>query len=486
MFGQYAPDVASVGTNVTNYALNVVPAPNEGYAPLNSITLFSDALASKCVGAFGAVNLDGSTAVFAGTSTKLYLLDATTRAWSDVTRASGGNYSVLDGELWDFAQFGNNVVAVVDNNAPQYYTLGTSTKFAALTGSPPQAKRVSVVGDFLVLSGLTSYPNRIHWSAINDITGWTAGTNQSDYQEFPDGGTVQGISGGEFGIVFQSRAIRRMVYTGPPAIFQFERISEDRGVLMRYSICRAAGLTFFLSNDGFYKIDRGGAMTPIGFNRVDNTVLAELDTTLQANMVGRADPLTKRVFWFYKSLTGDLNHLNKAIIYDWVLDRWSAANIDVYTAATVLPLTTTLESLDTVGDLDSLPYSLDSYSAGISASLAVVSADVSNASKFGFFTGTSLEATIDTPEGMLPEGYRTFARSVAPIGDASTAYASMLGRARLIDSKVQTSEAAIGVRGYASLRQNNRFNTVRVRVPAGSTWTFMRGVDVTAAKSGWR
>jgi hypothetical protein len=486
MFGQYAPDVASVGTNVTNYALNVVPAPNDGYAPLHGVEEFSDALASKCVGAFGAVNLDGSTTVFAGTSTKLYILDATARTWGDVTRASGGDYSVLNGELWDFAQFGNNVVATVDNNAIQYYTLGTSSKFANLTGSPPQAKRVSVVGDFLVLSGLTSYPNRIHWSAINDITGWTVGTNQSDYQEFPDGGTVQGIAGGEFGIVFQNRAIRRMIYTGPPGIFQFERISEDRGCLMRYSICKAAGMTFFLANDGFYKIDRGGGMTPIGVNRVDKTVLDELDTTLQANMVGRADPLTKRVFWFYKAITGDLNHLNKVIIYDWVLDRWSSADIDVYTAATVLPLTTTLESLDSVGDLDSLPYSLDSYSAGISASLAVVSANVSNASKFGFFTGAALEATIDTPEGMLPEGYRTFARSVAPIGDASGAYVSMLGRARLIDSKVQTSEATIGVRGYASLRQNNRFSTIRVRVPAGETWTFLRGADVTANKSAWR
>jgi hypothetical protein len=423
-----------------------------------------------------------TTSIFAATSTKLYSLDPTARTWSDVTRTSGGDYSVLDGELWDFAQIGNNVVAVADNNSPQYFTLGSSSDFANLTGSPPNARRVTVVGDFLVLAGLTSYPNRIHWSAINDITGWTVGTSQSDYQEFPDGGAVQGISGGEFGIVFQDRAIRRMIYTGPPAIFQFERISEDRGVLMRHSICKAAGLTFFLANDGFYKIDRGGGMTPIGANRVDATVLAELDTTLQSYMVGRADPLSKRVFWFYKTTSGNFDYLDKAIIYDWALDRWSAAEIETVVAASVLPLSTTLESLDAVGNLDALPYSLDSYTAGSSAGMAVVN----SAGSMGYLTGDALEATLDTPEGMLPEGYRTFARSVAPIGDASGAYVSMLGRARLIDSKVQTSETTIGVRGYASLRQNNRFSTIRVRVPAGETWTFLRGADVTANKSAWR
>lgn len=481
LFGDYAPDIASVGTTLTNYVKNVVPKAN-GYGPLPSLYTFSNPLADTCYGMTGAVKLDGSTLIFAGSSTKLYSLDPTLRTWTDVTRASGGNYSVLLGELWDFAQFGNNVIAVADNNEPQYYLIGTSTKFAALTGSPPKAKRVTVVGDFLVLAGLTSYPNRIQWSAINDITGWTVGTNQCDYQEFPDGGTVQGIAGGEFGLVFQDRAIRRMIYSGPPKIFDFQRISDDRGVLMRHSICKAAGITYFLANDGFYKIDRGGEMTAIGTQRVDRTVLEDLDSLHQHHMIGRADPLSKRVYWFYKSTQNSNNWLDRTVIYDWALDKWSYGEINTISAAPILPLSTTLESLDSVGTLDALPFSLDIYTSTNSAALAVMSSD----NRVGYLTGTPLEATIDTPEGQLPDGWRAFSRDVAPICDASTAYSSMLGRARLLDAKVQTGEAAVGVRGYASLRQNNRFNTVRLRIPAGTTWTFARGFDVVAKKAGWR
>jgi hypothetical protein len=247
-FGQYAPDIASIGTNVTNYVKNVYPQVQDGYGPIHGPDAFSLALTGTPLGLYGAVNTDGTAAIFAGTGTKLWKMDPITSDWGDVTRTSGGDYSVANTALWDFAQFGNIVVAVADSTAPQAYTLGSSTDFAALAGSPPQARRVTVVGDHLVLSGLTSTPNRIHWSAINDTTGWTAGTNLSDYQDFPDGGAVQGIAGGEYGIVFQERAIRRMIAVGPPTIFQFQRISADRGAITRYGFCQAAGAIFFLAN----------------------------------------------------------------------------------------------------------------------------------------------------------------------------------------------------------------------------------------------
>jgi len=481
-FGQYAPDVASIGTSFTNYVKNVYPQVADGYGPMHGPDDFTLAMTGTPQGLYGAINLDGSSALFAGSGTKLYKLNGVTNAWEDVTRASGGDYSVASTALWDFCQFGSIVIAVADGNAPQSFTLGSSTKFAALGGSPPQARRVSNVGDFVVLSGLTSNQNRIQWSAINDTTGWTAGTNLSDYQDFPDGGAVQGVAGGEFGVVFQERAIRRMIFVGPPSIFQFQRISSDRGALTRYAFCQAAGNIFFLANDGFYKIDPGGGITDIGSNRVNRKIIDEIDPTEQHHVQAVSDPSSPRVMWFYRSVDNGQPYMDRALIYDWSIDRWSYAEIEAYVVSTSLPMSATLEGLDAAGTMETLPFSLDNYTSQLTREISLICSDKTTCK----LTGAYLEAEIDTPEGSIGDGMRSFTRSIAPITDAAGAYVSTLSRSRLIDAKVQGTETAIGVRGYASLRTNTRFGTVRVRIPSAETWTFARGVDVVTQKSSFR
>ena len=62
-------------------------------------------------------------------------------------------------------------------------------------------RRLSVPVRRLADSTATINKRMIIWSAINDITGWTVGTQLCDMQEFPDGGPVQGMAGGEIGYV---------------------------------------------------------------------------------------------------------------------------------------------------------------------------------------------------------------------------------------------------------------------------------------------
>lgn len=93
----------------------------------------------------------------------------------------------------------------------------------------------------------------MQWSALGDESSWTASaTTQADFQDIPDGGSVVGLSGGEFGLVFLDRSIHRMAYVGTPLIFQFDNISRNLGCYEANSIIQYAGTTFFLSDDGFY------------------------------------------------------------------------------------------------------------------------------------------------------------------------------------------------------------------------------------------
>jgi len=51
----------------------------------------------------------------------------------------------------------------------------------------------------------------VQWSALGDESSWTnSATTQADYQDIPDGGSIVGVTGGEFGLIFMDRAIHRM------------------------------------------------------------------------------------------------------------------------------------------------------------------------------------------------------------------------------------------------------------------------------------
>jgi hypothetical protein len=260
-YGDYRPDVSDYEGQATRNILNVLPR-GDGYGPFPSFSAYTSALPAPCRGAFYALKADGTVITFAATSNKLYKLNNIDFTWADVSKG-GTTYSALSAAAqWQFAQTGNLVFATQANAPLQVLDLSSASAFADAAGSPPQAAYISVVGRFLVLSGLLSTPFRIQWSGLNSFnasTSWTSGINSSDFQDFPDGGIVRGVAGGEAGIIFQDQAIRRMSYVpGSPIIFQIDRITQDKGLYAPYSIIRAGERIFFFAGQGFHKIEPAG------------------------------------------------------------------------------------------------------------------------------------------------------------------------------------------------------------------------------------
>jgi hypothetical protein len=347
--GDYRPDVSDYEGQATQNILNVLPR-GDGYGPFPSFTSYTSALPSACRGAFYALKSDGTVITFAGTGTKLYQLNNTSYGWIDVS-LGGGTYDALTSTAqWQFAQTGNLVFATQANAVLQVFDLTSSTTFANALGSPPQAAYISVVGQFLVLSGLLSTPYRIQWSGLdsfNASTSWTSGINLSDFQDFPDGGIVRGVAGGESGIIFQDQAIRSMSFVpGSPIVFQIDRITQDKGLFAPYSIVRAAEKIFFYAGQGFHKIEPGGVPEPIGRERVDRTFLADLDKGNLQLFMGAADPRSTRVYWTYKSIAGSSGAYDKLLGYDFLLDRFFPVEMSGEYLLGISQTGLTLENLD--------------------------------------------------------------------------------------------------------------------------------------------
>ncbi len=480
---EYKPDVSDYEGIAAQTVRNVLPRA-DGYGPFPDFTMFTTALAAACRGFFYARKADGSVLVFAGISTKLYTLSNTDFSWTDVSKAAGTYSALPSTDQWQFAQFNNFVFAVQINTAVQVFDLTTSTAFADLGGSPPQARYIAVVNRFLVLSGLGSAtPYRIQWSGFNATTTWTSGTNQSDFQDFPDGGIVRGVAGGEYGVVFQDSSVRRMIYApGSPVVFQIERISEEKGIFAPLSMIRGGDRVFFIGNDGFQMILPGGYPQPIGKEKIDRTFFDDVDTGNLQLCIGASDPKSSRVYWAYKSLSGSTGSFDKIICYDWALQRFSPIEMMGEYLATLAQPGITLESLDSIsGSLDALTFSLDDVST---ASLSQLSA-VNSVHKLGFFTGANLEATMVTAE-KSGDGQRLRVRGFRPITDAPTVFGRISKRENLQAAAIESDEVAINVYGMVPANVSTRHARGKLRIPAGTVWTYASGIEPDVVLEGKR
>jgi hypothetical protein len=474
-FAQYMPDISNLNSGASSYIRNVLPS-QDGYTPFKDWVGYAAALSDTCRGYFYAHKSDNSIVIFAATASRLYTLNNTTLTWVDVS--SGGlAYSAVSGSAqWQFAQFNNFVIAVQQNTVPQVFDLASSTAFADLAGSPPQAAYIAIVNRFVVLSGLLSYPYRIQWSALNNVTGWTPALDYSDYQDFPDGGVVRGVVGGEMGIVCQDSAMRRMIFSpGSDIVFQIDRLAKDRGALAPYSLVTAGERMFLLSAQGFIQTDATGQLTPIGTQRVDKTFFADYDDSHPELMIGVSDPTANQVVWAYRSKAGGGAGLfNKLLCYNWLLDKWTITDMVGQFISSLAKPGMTLEGLDAVSSsIDALSFSLDSISSFSLPALSLVGP----ANQVGFFSGPALEARLDVGEQSAHDS-RLIINGVYPVTDAEEIYADIESRESMAINAVKTlaGESAREIDGKCPFLVDARFARARVRIPAGSVWTSAQGL----------
>lgn len=482
-FGEWAPDAAELNSARIGDVENVLSA-GESYIPFPAIGSFSDALeAAPCGRAFVARSLSGQITIFVGTATKLFKMDNTDASWGDVSQAAT-TYAASATAMWSFAQFGEYVIAVNVNDDPQVYQLGVSSAFADLAGSPPRAAVVKIWGDYVALMGLASNPDRVQWSALNDHTGWTPGTSGSDYQTFPDGGKVQGSTEATNPLIFLERSIfKATLQPGSVEIFTFQKIHDKRGAASADSIASRGSFTFYADQGGFFQIGQDGSIAPIGFLKVDKTLFGLMTAPDSRSIMAAIDPFYSRVYWAFK--VGSASSFNRLAVYDWDIQRWTIA---VVSTKSIFPAATTgytLENLANVSaSLDALPFSLDSKAwQGGAPLLGAMGTDHT----FSMFNGLPMEATLTTPERGDVAGGVTTILSTYPAIDTGTLYVSLGSRLRRDDNISWADETfPSSFTGRVRKKKRGRFHTIKVRIPAGTSWTHAQGIDVEMVGTGER
>jgi hypothetical protein len=378
-------------------------------------------------------------------------------------------------------------------------------------------------------------PNKVQWSDINDESDWVSGaTSQSDFQIIADGGNINGITGGEFGLVLLERAIVRMQYIGSPFFFQFDTIARGIGCVEGASVTQYLNITYFLGDDGFYACD-GSTVTPIGTQKVDNWFYENANPALLFNMSASVDPIHKIVVWKFVNIFGG----NSLLIYNWQVQKWSYGETDVDYISSVAQPGTTLEGLDsaynitagsfvnakqyTITSVGSTDFTLigavenkvgvrfTATGAGsgtgtavdLAASQAVArTLDTLGSSldsglwsggnflfagvrddKIVTFTGANAAAQIDTGDvGSEATTVITLARPIVDNGSANVAVASrtLLNQTPNFGAYVPASNE-----NRVSLRSSGKYHRLSI-VPTGSQWSNVMAVDIEITQQGTR
>jgi hypothetical protein len=469
-FGEWLPDQPGVIGALTT-AKNCYPRA-VGYGPFPQEEDYSDAASQDLTNVVAARDTNGDTRIFASGTTKLFRLDSSDFSLDDV---SGTTYT--SATMWKFTQFGNKVIAASEAHTLQAYDLTTTGNFTNLSSDAPKAKFVTVVRDFVVSGYQSLYQNRVQWSGINNETTWAAsGTTQADFQDIPDGGRVQGVTGGEFGLILLDRSIYRMSYAGTPLIFQFDNISRNLGCYEANSVIQWQGITYFLSDDGFYACN-GQQIENIGAEKVNRFFFSTLRDAVIDEMSAAVDPSKNLIMWGYPCT--DLSY--RVLIYHTQTKRWSYVDTTVDRIASSSTPGVTLEGLDNFSaSIDDLQTPLDSRLwVGGKLQLSGVSG-----AKIITFTGPPKTAIIDTSDIAADQNQSmiTLVKPLVDNGSGSVAVDSRLVLSEQVSFPAVTaasSENRVGVRSYG------RYHRVRLQ-PSGDNWSSAIGVDIEIQGAGTR
>ena len=522
----------SVARTITNVALTsnvatITTALPHGYSTGDSVTV--DA----------SDNTFDGTYTITGTPTTTTFTYAKTN--TDIPSASATGTVIAVGystiAKWNFIQFGNTILAANNENKIQSFTLGSSLYFGDVSPNAPVAEYITTVRDFVVTASLDNgtNPNKVQWSDINDESDWVSGaTSQSDFQIIADGGNINGITGGEFGLVLLERAIVRMQYIGSPFFFQFDTIARGIGCVEGASVTQYLNITYFLGDDGFYACD-GSTVTPIGTQKVDNWFYENANPALLSNMSASVDPIHKIVVWKFVNIFGG----NSLLIYNWQVQKWSYGETDVDYISSVAQPGTTLEGLDSAYNItagsfvNAKQYTITSVGStdftligavenkvgvrftatgagsgtGTAVDLAASQAAARTLDTLGSsldsglwsggnflfagvrddkivtFTGANAPAQIDTGDvGSEATTVITLARPIVDNGSANVAVASrtLLNQTPNFGAYVPASNE-----NRVSLRSSGKYHRLSI-VPTGDQWTNALAVDIEITQQGTR
>ena len=481
LFGEWRPDQSdSTGqpSNDLEMAYNVYPSAT-GYAPFPMTSPLTIPMPNgeDITGMISARQNDEIFTI-AGTPSEIYRGSNLTRVSIDIEPIgkSGGYKTPKTG--WQFMQFGSVVLATNGADKIQSMDIVGGGDFSDITQAPV-CRSMAIVRDFVVAGYCDGESNKVQWSDLNNETVWDSDeTNQADFQELAGGGEIKAVTGGEFGLVLQDKAVQRISYVGTPFIFQFDLISDNIGCLAGKSAIQHNGISYWLSHEGIIACD-GTKVTNIGNGKINDWLFKKADLTQMNNKTDNSsvaiDPIKNLIVWNFPTKTDDRVLLK----YNYSTGRFSTGTTKAHIVCGLETDGTTLEALDTeFPNLDTMSVSLDS-NLFIGGQFSFCGAIEGRVVAFNLHNNNSYLTTNDMEFGGF--SVATLAQPIVENGSASFQIAS---RNTLNEDIIFSDDSVTSSENRADLRSGGKYH--RIRMKATDDWTNAVGFDLDVTPQGQR
>jgi hypothetical protein len=367
----YGPDLPGTTAGVLTNCSAFIPSVKGMEGAPSPQTQSLPALAAACRGSAALRKLDNTVRLIASTATALY--EAGSTSYSDVTRASGGAYTLGANDRFRFAQFGDISLAAAKTDILQSSTSGA---FANAAANAPKAGVVETANGFVFLFDVVDQATifdgleRPHgWWAARTVTTWTPSIANEAYTGSLTSSPGKIRAGKRFGdkiVAYKDRSMFLGVYVGQTG-WEFIELPGDAGAVSQESVIDVGTPEnpkhIFMGLDNFYQFD-GARAVPIGAP-VKETVFTELNKNYSFACMALHDRLNSRVYFYYpvaSAVTCD-----KCVVYNYKTGMWGRDDRTVEMVVEYVSSGLTYDALgtsySTYDDLPSQPYDFAFWSA---------------------------------------------------------------------------------------------------------------------------
>ena len=381
----FAPDIMDTTPGVVVVVENAYPSESGGMRATPTPSPVSDALPSPVKTSFSFQDVGSSYRHIAATATKIFEL--TGLSWTDESNITTSYANV---SKWRFAPWGNWILAV-DENTNMQVQQASLQPFTDLAGSPPKAKLITTVKDFVILGNQPLLGQRLQWCAQGDATDWTPSlTTQAAYTDLQDTpGPITALTRlGDAFVVFKERACYLAYYSGAPFTWTIQRIPVFSGCVANEAIIELEGMIYYPGIDDFYVFD-GTYPRRIGAG-VRDWFFANVNRTYLSSMKATYDILRRLIFWWYPTLAGGSDAIQECLIYDVGSQRWGRMVLPIMEVMNLYRAGVTYGTIP-----DWFPEYVDITNSGLTYGSAFWTASMFNMGVFG--TDNKLSVMTGTP-----------------------------------------------------------------------------------------
>ncbi len=352
-----SPDSPPTTPGIMTACTNLVPT-EDGFSAAPSAVAPSGVgpLVDPCRGGAVVGLINGTRRIFAGTATRIYELSGS--SWVDVSRA--GAYTGGADSRWSITQFGN--VTIAANDAQVIQASNGSGAFADIAGAPI-ARVVFTVGDFVMALNTSDgtygdQGDRWWCSGIFNHATWTPSlSTQANTGRLVQGGgdLLAGLALGKQAVAYKAKAMFLGTYVGGEAVWQWEPVPGEQGVIGPDAVCDANGVHVFVGEDNLWLYD-GVRPQPFGQSDVRQWFFDNSSPAFRFRTIVRYERQNNRVWLFFAGVSSTDGTPDTTLIYHMKTGRWGRADRTIQAALDFIQTGLTYDTLDTVAaTMDTLP-----------------------------------------------------------------------------------------------------------------------------------